>query len=65
MNSLHKGSGVSVGWVLLADTVAGSIIFLCLSGVALWTLLNRRRMVGAAIGLTSLTALIWFSVQSL
>ncbi|PRC93237.1 PepSY-associated TM helix domain-containing protein [Solimicrobium silvestre] len=62
LNSLHKGNGVGIGWILLADTVAGSIIFLSLTGVLLWSLLNRRRMIGAGIGLTSLAigiALAW------
>ncbi|HWU69276.1 MAG TPA: PepSY-associated TM helix domain-containing protein, partial [Stenotrophobium sp.] len=52
--SLHKGVGMGVGWVLLVDTLAGSIILLSLSGVVLWTQLNRRRLLGAGIGLASL-----------
>ncbi|WP_293000319.1 PepSY-associated TM helix domain-containing protein [Nevskia sp.] len=54
LNNLHKGVGLGVGWVLLIDTLAGSILLLSLSGVALWTLTNRRRTVGAVIGGTSL-----------
>ena len=65
MNNLHKGSGVGIGWILLADTVAGSIILLSLSGVALWTLLNRRRMTGAVIAICSLVAMTWITVQSM
>jgi hypothetical protein len=45
---------MSVGWILLVDTLAGSIILLSLSGVALWTLTNRRRTVGIAIASVSL-----------
>ena len=56
LNNLHKGTGVGAAWILLADTLAGSIILLSLSGVLLWALTNRRRMVGAAIGLTSIAA---------
>jgi hypothetical protein len=41
--NLHKGVGMSVGWILLVDTLAGSLIFLCASGVALWLLTHRRR----------------------
>lgn len=63
LNNLHKGSGVGVGWVLLADTLAGSIVLLSLSGVVLWALMNRRRMLGAGIGLTSLTMLIAIAIQ--
>lgn len=53
-NNLHKGSGAGIAWILLADTLAGSIILLSLTGVALWAMLNRRRMLGAAIGMTAL-----------
>jgi hypothetical protein len=54
LSNLHKGVGMSVGWILLVDTLAGSIILLSLSGVALWTLTNRRRTVGIAIASVSL-----------
>jgi hypothetical protein len=54
MTNLHKGVGMSVGWILLVDTLAGSIILLSLSGVALWVLTNRRRTVGIAIASVSL-----------
>jgi hypothetical protein len=50
LTNLHKGVGMSVAWVLLVDTIAGSIILLSLSGVVLWTLTNRRRVVGLTIG---------------
>jgi hypothetical protein len=63
--SLHKGVGVNPGWILLTDTLAGSIILLSLTGVTLWTLTNRRRMVGIAIGGVSLAAaagLAWVSL---
>ncbi|HEX8786422.1 MAG TPA: PepSY-associated TM helix domain-containing protein [Telluria sp.] len=56
LTNLHKGVGMSVGWILLVDTLAGSIILLSLSGVALWALTNRRRTVGIAIGALSLLA---------
>ncbi|CAH1904992.1 putative transmembrane protein [Candidatus Nitrotoga sp. HW29] len=65
LNNLHKGNNVGIPWVLLADTLAGSIILLSLTGVILWTQLNRRRMLGFGIGLTSLTLLIGFAMQEL
>jgi hypothetical protein len=49
MNNLHKGAGLSVGWVLLIDTIAGSLILLSLTGVLLWTELNKRRVVGVVL----------------
>ncbi|SIT35231.1 conserved membrane hypothetical protein [Paraburkholderia ribeironis] len=49
MSNLHKGVGLGVGWVLLIDTIAGSIILLSLTGVLLWTELNKRRLVGVVL----------------
>lgn len=49
MNNMHKGTGMSVPWILLVDTLAGSMIFLSLSGVLLWVQTNRKRAVGVAI----------------
>jgi hypothetical protein len=47
--NLHKGVGMPVAWILLVDTLAGSLILLSLSGLALWMLTHRRRVVGLAI----------------
>ena len=46
---LHKGVGMPVPWILLIDTLAGSLIFLSLSGVILWWETNRRRRLGLTI----------------
>lgn len=56
LGNLHKGVGMGVGWILLVDTLAGSIILLSLSGVVLWALTNRKRAIGVAIGALSLLA---------
>jgi hypothetical protein len=58
MNNLHKGVGMSVGWVLLVDTIAGSLILLSLTGMLLWTELNRRRTVGVVLVLGSILAAV-------
>lgn len=65
LNNLHKGVGLGIGWVLLADTLAGSIILLSLTGVVLWTGLNKRRTVGAVIGVGSLVTTIVLIAQAL
>ena len=49
LNNMHKGTGMSVPWILLVDTLAGSMIFLSLSGVFLWMQTNRKRVVGVVI----------------
>ena len=65
LNNLHQGTGAGIGWILLADTLAGSIILLSLTGVVLWTLLNRRRMIGAGIGLASLAVAVTFAMRAM
>jgi uncharacterized protein len=65
LSNLHKSVGVGVGWILLADTLAGSIILLSLTGVILWSQLNRRRLLGMAIGVSSLGLMIILSLQSM
>lgn len=49
LTNLHKGVGMPVAWILLVDTLAGSLILLSLSGVSLWLMTRRRRAVGLAI----------------
>jgi uncharacterized protein len=49
LTNLHKGVGMPVPWILLIDSLAGSLIFLSLSGVILWWKTTRRRLVGLAI----------------
>jgi len=65
LTNLHKGVGMGVAWVLLADTLAGSIILLSLSGVLLWTQLNRRRIVGAVIGVSALALTAFLALQAM
>ena len=65
LTNLHKGVGMSVGWVLLVDTVAGSIILLSLSGVALWLLTHRARAVGYVLGGAGLLATLLLGLRLL
>ncbi|ASL46828.1 hypothetical protein bAD24_III05520 [Burkholderia sp. AD24] len=58
LTNLHKGVGLSVGWVLLIDTLAGSIILLSLSGVLLWTEMNKRKTIGAVLVLGSIVTAV-------
>ncbi len=57
LTNLHKGVGMSVAWVLLVDTLAGSLIFLSLSGCYLWVLTNRRKTSGLLIAGLSVAVL--------
>jgi hypothetical protein len=65
LNNLHKGIGGGVAWVLLADTIGGAMILLSLSGVLLWTQLNRRRLIGTLIVIVSVTLTCVLAVRAL
>lgn len=65
LNSLHRGNGMGVGWVLLADTLAGGLIVLSLTGTLLWTRLHGRRLAAAGLALGSLGLAIGFTWQAL
>jgi hypothetical protein len=58
IENLHRANGVGVAWVLFADSFAGALILLSLTGVLLWTELERRKLVGAGIFLASLATAI-------
>jgi uncharacterized protein len=62
LNNLHRGVGMGIGWVLLMDTIAGSLILLSLTGVLLWTELNRRRTVGVVLVAGSVAAALALGV---
>lgn len=49
LTRLHMSTGADAAWILLADTLAGALIFLSLSGLLLWTRLHGPRL--AALGL--------------
>lgn len=58
LSNLHKGVGLGVGWVLLIDTLAGSIIVLSITGTLLWFGMNRRRQTGGVVVLAALAATV-------
>jgi len=65
LTNLHKGTGMPVAWILLVDSLAGSLIFLSISGVALWMLTHRRRQVGLAILGTSVLVTMGLALAQL
>jgi hypothetical protein len=64
LTRLHKGTGVNAAWVLLVDTLAGGLIVLALSGILLWSRLHGTRLFAAALGLGSLSLMLWFAWYS-
>lgn len=65
LTNLHKGVGMGAPWVLLADTLAGGLIVLSLTGILLWTRLHGGRLAAAGLGLTSLTLAAVFTWRAL
>ena len=65
LTSLHKGTAMPVPWILLVDTVAGSLIFLSVSGALLWWMTNRRRRLGLAILGASVSVTVGLALWSL
>jgi hypothetical protein len=64
LTNLHKGVGMGIGWVLLADTLAGGLIVLSLTGILLWTRLHGGRLAAAGLGFGSLVLAAAFTWQA-
>ena len=62
---LHKGVGIVVGWILLADTLAFGLVLLSLTGPFLWTKLHGSRLTMTGLGLTSLGIVPFFTLNAL
>jgi len=58
LKRLHKGDGGQVGWILLSDAFAGSMVFLTLSGILLWTRLAGPKLLAAGLAAGGLIAAI-------
>jgi uncharacterized protein len=62
---MHMAEGVHAGWIIVADTVAGGLVALALSGILLWTRLHGPRLLAVAIAVTVATLLGTFGMMSL
>lgn len=60
LTRLHMSVGVSAFWVLLSDTIAGSLILLSLTGLLLWTQLHTIRTVAVLTSIGALFTALWF-----
>lgn len=61
LTRLHMATGASVGWILLADTLAGGMIILSITGVLLWTRLHGPRLLGIGLISTCLILGLFFA----
>lgn len=59
---LHTASGSGVFWILLSDTIAGSMMLLSLTGLLLWTQLHTVRTLAVLTSIGALLAGICFTV---
>ena len=65
MTRLHMATDVSVFWVLLTDTIAGGFIVLSITGLLLWSRLNRIKLIAVGTSVTALLSAVWFMWASL
>lgn len=65
IDNFHRANGAGIGWVLLADTIGGSMILLSVTGVLLWTELNRRKTIGAIIFIASTVGMIIIAFKTM
>lgn len=56
---LHKGVGIGIGWILLADTIAGALIVLCITGLLLWSRMHPMRLMTVGTALGGVSIAIW------
>lgn len=59
LTNLHRGTGLGIGWILLIDTLAGSLVLLSLTGVLLWTQLHRTKTLAAVLVFGSIALAVW------
>lgn len=60
LTRLHMSIGVSAFWVLLSDTIAGSLILLSITGLLLWTQLHTVRTIAVLTSVGALLGGLWF-----
>lgn len=59
---MHKGVGANTGWVLLADSLAGAMLVLSITGVLLWTKMRGSRLAMAGLIGSSTFLLVWVTL---
>jgi hypothetical protein len=60
LTRLHMSTGVSAFWILLTDTIAGSLILLSITGLLLWTQLHTIRSIAVLTSVSTLLIATWF-----
>lgn len=60
---MHKGVGANTAWVLLADSIAGAMLVLSITGVLLWTKMRQSRLVMAGLVGGSAIMTVWVTLN--
>ena len=60
LTRLHMSIGVGAFWVLLSDTIAGSLIVLSLTGLLLWTQLHTVRTIAVMTSVGAMLTGLWY-----
>ena len=60
LTRMHMSVGVNALWVLLADTIAGGMILLSITGLLLWTQLHTVRTAAVLASVSALLCAIFF-----
>ena len=63
ISRMHKGIGANTAWVLLADSIAGALILLCITGVLLWTKMRGSRLVMSGLIGGSVFLTVWVTLM--
>lgn len=60
VNRMHVGVASNFGWQVIMDAFSGALIFLCISGVLIWSRLDGPRLLGAGlIGTSTGLTIFW------
>ena len=62
LTRMHKGVGANTAWVLLADSIAGAMLILSITGVLLWTKMRGSRLIMAGLIGSSTFITIWVTL---
>jgi hypothetical protein len=63
ISRMHKGTGANAAWVLLADTIAGALILLSITGVLLWTKMRGSRLALTGLMGGSVILTVWATLS--
>lgn len=63
LTRMHKGVGANTGWVLLADSIAGAMLVLSITGVLLWTKMRQSRLIMSGLMGVSTILSVWFTLM--